>query len=101
MLRYLQLQEDLNPNRPEYLDRPVLVEATWRDEGWRVQAVWLDGVRQAIVGQGRSERNAAGMMIMVEIGDGSRLELLLDEANGQWRLRRAGRPAVLPSQAVR
>lgn len=87
ILLYLQ-PPVANPNLPNYLDRPVIVEAAWRSDAWRVQAVWLEGRRQAVTGQGRSEKTAEGLVVMVEIDNGARLELNLDEVAAQWRVRR-------------
>ena len=67
----------------------VLVEAQWRGDAWRPQAVWLAGGRKQVVGVGRQERRPDGVWVMtVEFVDGGRAELLADPQAGVWRLRR-------------
>ncbi len=67
---------------------PVLVEAIWRGNSWRPQAVWIEGVRHQVLGVGRNERvGDASWLMMVEFNDGGRAELLVDAPAGVWRLR--------------
>ncbi len=79
--------------RPEVLARPVVVEGGWRQGRWRLDAIWLEGRRQAISGQGRQSQEADGTtVVMAETADGARLELVADVRLGGWRLQRVWWP---------
>lgn len=78
---------------PEVLDRPVVVEGNSRAGRWQLDAIWLEGRRQEISGQGRQSQEADGTtIVMAETADGARLELAVDLHAGGWRLRRAWWP---------
>ncbi len=75
--------------RARMLDRPVVVEATWRAGQWQPQALWLQERRWVLIGWGRQTETAnGGLQMLVEAEEGTRFELLLDVAAGQWRVRR-------------
>ena len=80
--------------RPEVLVRPVVVEGGWREGRWRLDAIWLEGRRLEISGQGRQSQEADGTtIVMAETADGARLELVVDIRLGGWRLQRAWWPS--------
>ncbi len=67
-------------------ERMVVVEGSWRDDKWRLQAVWLDGQRREVVGQGRQGQEADGTtLVMAELAGGTRVELRVDVTGGTWR----------------
>lgn len=68
---------------------PVVVEAVRHGERWRVEAVWWQRRRHPVAGQGRQTDHADGSTtVMVELTDGTRLELRVDVEAGVWRLLR-------------
>ncbi|MCP4164981.1 MAG: CinA family protein [Chloroflexi bacterium] len=76
----------------EFLDHPVIVEASWSQRNWRPQAVWFEGKRWEIIGWGRQTLREDGMTeVLVEASEGIRFELLVDVQGGQWLLRRIWR----------
>jgi len=80
--------------RPEVLARPVVVEGGWREGRWWLDAIWLEGRRQEISGQGRQSQEVDGTtIVMAETADGARLELVVDIRLGGWRLQRAWWPS--------
>lgn len=69
--------------------RRVVVEGNWRDGKWRLQAVWLDGQRRDVVGQGRQGQEADGTtLVMAELAGGTRVELRVDMTSGVWQVGR-------------
>ena len=76
------------------LARPVVVEGGWREGRWWLDAIWLEGRRQEISGQGRQSQEVDGTtIVMAETADGARLELVVDIRLGGWRLQRAWWPS--------
>ncbi len=87
--RFLGERVEIGEWRLEIGEQPVVVEASWREGKWRVGAVWLDGQRREVVGQGRQGQEADGTStVMVELADGARAELRVDVEQGEWRVGR-------------
>lgn len=95
--RYLGQQPRTAVQKPAVEGRQVIVEGNWRAGKWRLKAVWLDGRRQEIVGQGRQGQEVDGTtIVMAELADGARVELQVDVRRGEWRVGRIweAQPAV-------
>lgn len=97
LLRYLDQAAVSEPSaaldpRLQILNRPVIVEASWKADKWRPQAFWLDGRRRQITGWGRQTAREDGVtVVLVEDEEGAFIELLADVAAGQWRVGRMWR----------
>ncbi len=82
-------RSEVGGRRSEVGGRMVVVEGSWREGKWRVRAVWLDGRRREVVGQGRQGQEADGTtIVMIELADGARVELRVDVGRGEWRVGR-------------
>lgn len=95
LLRYLdrRSESDHHPNRPRFLDMPVIVEVREQAGRWKPQAVWVQDKRWEIIGWGRQSEQADGSTVMmVEANGGARFELVVDIVSSQWRLRRVWWP---------
>jgi hypothetical protein len=73
----------------QFTDTPVAVTATIDHDGsTRPETLILSGRSFTIVSVGRQWESEAGRHILVEIGDGTRFELLLERQTLAWRIKR-------------
>ena len=72
---------------PQFVEEPVAVEALLSDGRVTPQQVTWRGRTQLVLSVGRQWQEADGRHVLVELYDGSRMELLL-QTDLQWVMRR-------------
>ena len=73
----------------KFTDTLVRVTATFDESGHtRPEKLELNGRALSVVSIGRQWQTEQGRHILVETGDGARLELLLDRQQLLWRIKR-------------
>ena len=77
----------------EQLDLPIQVEAQISDQTLHLQSITWKNQVYAVIGQGRQWSSSEGKHVLVELHDGSRMEVRCGQ-DFAWRLLRYWPPAI-------